>query len=279
MVEKFLADLFRVRRKQKIAIIIDGAVVSSKVLESLSVLVEKLREIGEIKIAQVISDVKSSEKDHTHLQESGFTEIVVPGNLELNLLLDIYDLVLSDKSIDIVVLGTHRRSLLPLYTELRKQVTILAFVCEEKMSKSFEESFDAIIHLDTIEEFTFQSSDFSEFENIVTGTNGGSGELLIGNDIVDDANIGIMSEDLIEKTDFEEARLEGNDFHDGPSDEQEIVTDKVEQSVEKKEAPKKKKKKKTTKKSKLQIDEDTGKQKAKNDTTLTNQEKSKKKTK
>ena len=256
MVEKFLSDLFRVRRKQKVAVIIDGGIVSQKLLITLSSLIDKIREIGEIKIAEVISEVKISEQDYKYLSQAGFTDRVVPGNLELNLLLETYDMVLTDKSIDIVVLGTHRSSLIPLYTELRKQVTIFAFVTDSHLPKEFIECFDGIIKLDGIDEFYFNASDFSEFESISSVSNGVVSDY-VGEveDTENDANIGIISDDLIEQSDLDESKKETITGTDIKKEAKKEVKEKVKKT--KKAATKKKDKevpkneiKKVTKKTK-----------------------------
>ncbi len=256
MVEKFLSDLFRVRRKQKVAVIIDGGIVSQKLLITLSSLIDKIREIGEIKIAEVISEVKISEQDYKYLSQAGFTDRVVPGNLELNLLLETYDMVLTDKSIDIVVLGTHRSSLIPLYTELRKQVTIFAFVTDNHLPKEFIECFDGIIKLDGIDEFYFNASDFSEFESISSVSNGVVSDY-VGEveDTENDANIGIISDDLIEQSDLDESKKETITGTDIKKEAKKEVKEKVKKT--KKAATKKKDKevpkneiKKVTKKTK-----------------------------
>jgi hypothetical protein len=243
--------------------VIDGEMVSEKLLNSLSTLVERLREVGEIKIAQVISEVKISEEDYSHLLSSGFTEKVFPGNLKLNLLLETYDLVLTDKSIDIVVLGTHRTSLIPLFTEIRKQATIYAIVADDSLSKSFEECFDGIINLDKIDEFNFQASDFSEFEAL-TGTNGSLLDYsTITENEVDDANIGITSEDLNEQVDLEkelkDVEINGIIEVDEISEVEIIEPEDVEieaQLVEKTKVKSKRKKKTLLEKEKELVEED-----------------------
>ncbi|MCE7735825.1 MAG: hypothetical protein GPJ54_13170 [Candidatus Heimdallarchaeota archaeon] len=205
MVEKFLVELFRRTQKQKIAIIVDGRIVSDSLIVSLPNLVEKLREIGDIKIAEVIYETKIPEKDYEFLTQIGFTNKVVPSNLDLNLLSQTYDLILSDDSIDTLVLGTDNDNLLPLVTELRKNVTIFALT-SKVVSKAFEESFDGIIEISKIDDFHFTTSDISEVESII-GTNGdyltseSSSRWVAGED---DANISPISDDLEEQSDLEE---------------------------------------------------------------------------
>lgn len=211
MVEKRLLDLFRRSQKQKIAIMIDGGIISSdNMYASLPNLIEKLREIGDIKVAEVIYEVKIPEKDYEYLTQSGFNYKVVPGNLDLNLLSDTYDLILSDNSIDTLVFGTTNDSLIPLVTELRKKVTIFALTNKE-VSKGFEEAFDGIIDISKVDEFTFTTTDLSELDSII----GVQGEMMSTDVSIDwgsvnkDANIGPVSEDLDEQAELvEELKLQ-----------------------------------------------------------------------
>lgn len=176
---------------------------------SLPNLIEKLREIGDIKVADVIYEVKIPEKDYEYLTQSGFNYKVVPGNLVLNLLSDTYDLILSDDSIDTLVFGTTNDNLIPLVTELRKKVTIFALI-NKQISKAFEEAFDGIIDIAKVDEFIFTTTDLSEIDSII-GTQGD----LISHDpsqewgsINNDANIGPVSEDLEEQVELvEELKL------------------------------------------------------------------------
>ncbi|MCH8906284.1 MAG: hypothetical protein IH840_04265 [Candidatus Heimdallarchaeota archaeon] len=202
MVEKFLVDLFRRVQKRKIGIIIDGNVVDQKLIAELPKLTERLRELGDIKIAEVIYETKLSNTEYENVIESGFTNKIVAGNLELNLLLDTYDMVLSDNSVDIIVICTQRDSLIPLFTELRKSVTTFALVKDRnRVSKAFLESFDGLIDLDKIDEFTLNEPDLSEIESIISQSNGqDDAEDYLLTDAGIDANIGIVSEDLEEQS-------------------------------------------------------------------------------
>ncbi|MHA2277664.1 MAG: hypothetical protein ACXAC2_17930 [Candidatus Kariarchaeaceae archaeon] len=241
MVEKFLVDLFRRTQKQKIAIVVDGSIVSQTVIEVLPSLVEKLREIGDIKVAEVISDSKIPDKDYEYLTQAGFTNKVVASNLELNLLSQTYDMILSDKSIDTLVLGTENDNLIPLVTELRKNVTIFALT-GKPISKAFEESFDGIIDATNIDDFQFTTSDLSEIESII-----GTG----------DANISPMSDDLEEQSDLDEElkiqeiRKNGEKSKSKPAktNNDDISTDESTEKTKKKVTTKKKTTKKATKKS------------------------------
>ncbi|MHA2099484.1 MAG: hypothetical protein ACW99A_12465 [Candidatus Kariarchaeaceae archaeon] len=259
MVEKFLVDLFRRTQKQKIAIVVDGSIVSQTVIEVLPSLVEKLREIGDIKVAEVISDSKIPDKDYEYLTQAGFTNKVVASNLELNLLSQTYDMILSDKSIDTLVLGTENDNLIPLVTELRKNVTIFALT-GKPISKAFEESFDGIIDATNIDDFQFTTSDLSEIESII-GTNG---DLLSSDPTTSwdssegDANISPMSDDLEEQSDLDEElkiqeiRKNGEKSKSKPAktNNDDISTDESTEKTKKKATTKKKTTKKTTKKSK-----------------------------
>lgn len=191
----------------------DGRIVSESFIESLPTLVEKLREIGDIKVAEVIYETKIPEKDYEFLTQVGFTNKVVPSNLDLNLLSQTYDLILSDKSIDTLVLGIDNESLLPLVTELRKNVTIFALT-SKPVSKAFEESFDGIIETSKIDDFHFTTSDLSEVDSII-GTNGDFLSPAFSTRWVAveaDANIGPISDDLEEQLDLEE-ELKIQDHH------------------------------------------------------------------
>jgi uncharacterized protein (TIGR00288 family) len=234
-------DLFRRTQKQKIAIVVDGSIVSQTVIEVLPSLVEKLREIGDIKVAEVISDSKIPDKDYEYLTQAGFTNKVVASNLELNLLSQTYDMILSDKSIDTLVLGTENDNLIPLVTELRKNVTIFALT-GKPISKAFEESFDGIIDATNIDDFQFTTSDLSEIESII-----GTG----------DANISPMSDDLEEQSDLDEElkiqeiRKNGEKSKSKPAktNNDDISTDESTEKTKKKVTTKKKTTKKATKKS------------------------------
>lgn len=256
MVEKFLVDLFRRTQKQKVAIIVDGGIVSEKFIESLPGLVEKLREIGDIKVAEVIYEAKIPDKDYEYLTQAGFTHRVFASNLNLNLLSQTYDLILSDKSIDTLVLGTENENLIPLVTELRKSVTIFALI-SKPISKAFEESFDGIIEIFKVDEFQFTTSDLSEVESII-GTNGDflPTESSIGWTSVDnDANIGPVSDNLEEQSDLEEElKIQQHDKSQRKSSEVKSgirakTTAKEVHDISSKEEPEPKIAKKTTKKS------------------------------
>jgi uncharacterized protein (TIGR00288 family) len=234
---------------------VDGSIVSQSFIKVLPSLVEKLREIGDIKVAEVISDSKMADKDYQYLTQAGFTNKVVASNLELNLLSETYDMILSDKSIDTLVLGTENDNLIPLVTELRKNVTIFALT-GKPISKAFEESFDGIIEANNIDDFQFTTSDLSEIESII-GTNG---DLMSSDPTTSwvasegDANISPMSDDLEEQSDLdEELKIQENQKKEEKSKEKTSKQDKDEEKPDTKATEKSKKKvsskKKGTKKS------------------------------
>jgi len=211
MVENFLVEIYRKLRSKQVAIIIDGENLDSTILTKLSTLREKINELGEIRVAEVIFENKIAKRDFEYLRESGFTDMVVPGNIELSYLLETYDLVLEEK-VDFLVLGTHREELIPLFTECRKTVTVFGLIDNfDSVSKAFIESFDGIIEVDKIDEFVFNATQFSEFDQLIqqasSDTNGSSLMDHSSNisdytgsveSVVDETNIGTFSEDIIE---------------------------------------------------------------------------------
>lgn len=244
MVEKFLLDLFRRSQKQKVAVLIDGEFTSPKILSALPTLMEKLREFGDIKIAEVLYDTKISDDQYKALMQVGFTQNIVAGNLDLHFLFQCYDIALSDNTIEMIVVGTNRENLIPLFTELRKEVTTYALL-ENHQSKSFEESFDGVIMVDTLEDFTFSTTDISEVTSLInTNGNGETTHDEIANEeVFSDANIGPMSDSMEEQTTLiEELKQKESEIEE----EKEEETSTPKESV-KKTTTKKKKTKKTTK--------------------------------
>ena len=246
MVEKFLLDLFRRSQKQKIAVLIDGDYTSPKILSALPTLMEKLREFGDIKIAEVVYDSKISDDQYKALMQVGFTQNIVAGNLDLHFLFQCYDIALSDNTIEMIVVGTNRTNLIPLFTELRKEVTTYALL-ESHQSKSFEECFDGVIMVDSLDDFTFSTTEISEVSSLMnTNGNGESAHEEIANEeVILDANIGPMSDTMEEQTTLiEELKQKESEVEEVKD---EVVEDKtsIHSEIVKKPATKKRTKKAT----------------------------------
>lgn len=193
MVENFLQDLFSRFQKSRIAIIIRGDIIDQNMIGSLNVLRKKLKELGDIKISECMYENSLPEGHIDKLRASGFGNKIVPGNLDLNYMLYVYDLVLSNKA-DIFVLGTQDESLIPLYTEIRSTSTVFAFVKNSNLSSAFKESFDQIIFLDKIDEFNFNITDYNEMANILNSTVTKLENVETTKESMDELNIGTISE-------------------------------------------------------------------------------------
>ena len=125
------------------------------------------------------------------------------------------------RKVDFIVLGTHREELIPLFTEIRKSATVFALIDDvSSVSKAFEESFDGIIEVSKIEEFSFNSTQFSELDQIIQQANGqthSNPDPLVSDytgtpdEVVDDSNIGTFSEDYIEDDSMIEDMKKGNE--------------------------------------------------------------------
>ncbi|MHA2502969.1 MAG: hypothetical protein ACXAE3_08870 [Candidatus Kariarchaeaceae archaeon] len=211
IVENFLTEIYGRLRQKQVAIMIDGQSLSQGYLGYLPVLRDKVKELGEIKVAEVFYENTVPKKDFDSLRQAGFSDVVIPGNIELVFLLDAYELILDEK-VDFIILGTHREELIPLFTEIRKSATVFGLVDKlSDVSKAFEESFDGIIEVENIESFSFSSTSFSEFDQIMQQANGHAEQVsdkLMSDytgtpeEVVDDANIGTFSEDYLEDDDM-----------------------------------------------------------------------------
>lgn len=190
MVEKFLVDLFQRVKKNKIAIIISGNEVNDNLLNLLPKLRAKLKNVGELKFASVIYEGNLPESHFNYLQEAGFSHRIVPSNLTLNYLIDVYDLFLKE-DFDMIILGTNDVDLIPLITEIRKKCTIYGLVRENSVSKAIAESFDGLIKIESLDDFTFEEESIPEYT--IDGSYIPSTK---SDQIVDLANIGITSDKI-----------------------------------------------------------------------------------
>lgn len=217
VIENFLLELFRRVRNNQVAIIIDGENFSKDFISQLSNLRDKVKEIGQIRVAQVIYQNKLPDGHYDELLHAGFSEIIVPGNVELAFLLEVYDLVLENK-IDFFVLGTHRDELIPLFSEIRKKHPVFSLIeSYDIVSKAYIENLDGIIELDNIQEFNFKEHSFAELEQIDqyiqpmsrNGIYTNSASSNGTEEKTDIINIGPVSEELLED-DFDEIDVENS---------------------------------------------------------------------
>ena len=215
MVEKFLAEVYQKVRNNRVAIFIDGESLSNEFVEILPILRDKVKELGEIRLAEVYYVNSVPKRDFELLRQAGFTDTIVPANIELSFLLEVYDNVLEEKA-DFLILGTQRDELIPLFAEIRKSVTVFALVDNKsKVSQAFLEAFDGIIEVNKIDEFVFNELQFSEIDQLIQQSvisesngqaeseNNGTSELISDytgpyTNVVDESNIGTFSEDALE---------------------------------------------------------------------------------
>ncbi len=190
MVEKFLVDLIQRVKKNEIAIILSGDFVDSELLEFLPKLKNKLKTVGDIKVATVIYANKLPESHFDPLRKAGFSHKIAHSFLELNYLIEVYDLYLREE-IDIIILGTKSEMLIPLFTEIRQKNTIYGLT-KGNLPVSIVESFDGMININAIEDFEFvekkipdfamEGSDYSDEDN---------------DDFIDITNIGTTSSKIV----------------------------------------------------------------------------------
>lgn len=208
--ENFLQEIYRRLRSNQVGIFIDGEDLPKSILSALPTLRERLKEIGEIRFAQVMYQSNIDENEFKVLRQTGFSDKIFPGNLELSLILEAYDVVL-DKKIDFIIIGSTSDEMISLFTELRKTVTVFAFVDDiKRVSKAFQESVDGIITQDTVADFVFNSKSLYEFDQFISSTNGDTGTDSPDHDqyVGDEANIGTFSEEIVEDDLIEEMKKE-----------------------------------------------------------------------
>ena len=195
MVERLLSQIKDLisDRANNIAIFIMGASVNDNLLDAIPILKQKIKDVGELKISTVLFEGDLPQKYLQKLQNIGFSHKIIPTYEELHFLIDVYDHCLNENP-EIIILGTTSKTLLPLYTEIRRKSTVYALVPDGDLEKAFESSFDGIIRINDINSFSFGEDSYSEFS--VEKLN------YIGNEVsesADLANIGITSEKIVEE--------------------------------------------------------------------------------
>ncbi len=151
MVENLVSEIMRRIRRKSVAIIISSEIMDKKLLNMLSILRMKINKlIGEVRFAEVIYEKSIPESHYKILLESGFTHKIASTNLELSFLLEVYDIVLSEK-VDFIFLGTTSTNLIPLYMEIKKMANTYAIIPMMDIPMAFKNSFDEIIYIDRID--------------------------------------------------------------------------------------------------------------------------------
>ena len=202
MIENILADLYRRIRRKRVAILFSGDIISKNILKSLPRLRDKIREeVGDLKIAEVINNHTLSSENFEDIVQSGFTSRIIPTHLELGFLLEVYDIVLTNKA-DLLILGTNSKSLIPLFQEIKKDISLFIITEDKNIDRALSESFDGVIQLDNLENYTFDDVSIPELaplleENIPAI---GSPKLVYSqpsSNVYDLANIGTTSDDIL----------------------------------------------------------------------------------
>lgn len=203
MIENILADLYRRIRRKRVAILFSGEIVSKNVLKSLPSLRDKIKEeVGDLKIAEIISNHTLPPDNFEDIIQSGFTSRIIPTHLELGFLLEVYDIVLTNKA-DLLILGTKSKALIPLFQEIRKDISLYIITENKNIDRALSESFDGVIQLDNLENFTFDDVSIPELaplleENVSPMI--GEPKLVYSqpsSNVYDLANIGTTSDDIL----------------------------------------------------------------------------------
>lgn len=161
MIENILADIYRRIRRKRVAILISGDIITDTILNSLPILRDKIKEeVGDLKIAEIINDHTLTSEYFDNIVQSGFTSRIIPTHLELGFLLEVYDIVLTNKA-DLLILGTKSRSLIPLFQEIKKDISLFIVTENQKINQALSESFDGVIQLDDLENFRFDDQDLA----------------------------------------------------------------------------------------------------------------------
>jgi hypothetical protein len=161
LIENILADIYRRIRRKRVAILISGDIITDTILNSLPILRDKIKEeVGDLKIAEIINDHTLTSEYFDNIVQSGFTSRIIPTHLELGFLLEVYDIVLTNKA-DLLILGTKSRSLIPLFQEIKKDISLFIVTENQKINQALSESFDGVIQLDDLENFRFDDQDLA----------------------------------------------------------------------------------------------------------------------
>lgn len=162
MIENILADLYRRIRRKRVAILFSGDIITKNILKSLPSLRDKIKEeVGDLKIAEIINNQTLSTTNFEDIVHSGFTSRIIPTHLELGFLLEVYDIVLTNKA-DLLILGTESKSLIPLFQEIKKEISLFIITEDQNINRALSESFDGVIQLDNLNEFKFDNVSIQE---------------------------------------------------------------------------------------------------------------------
>ncbi len=162
MIENILADLYRRIRRKRVAILFSGDIITKNILKSLPSLRDKIKEeVGDLKIAEIINNQTLSTTNFEDIVHSGFTSRIIPTHLELGFLLEVYDIVLTNRA-DLLILGTESRALIPLFQEIKKDISLFIITEDQNINRALSESFDGVIQLDNLNEFKFDNVSIQE---------------------------------------------------------------------------------------------------------------------
>ena len=162
MIENILADLYRRIRRKRVAILFSGDIITKNILKSLPSLRDKIKEeVGDLKIAEIINNQTLSSTNFEDIVQSGFTSRIIPTHLELGFLLEVYDIVLTNRA-DLLILGTESRALIPLFQEIKKDISLFIITEDQNINRALSESFDGVIQLDNLNEFKFDNVSIQE---------------------------------------------------------------------------------------------------------------------
>ncbi len=183
------------------AILFSGDIISKNVLEALPKLQDKIREeVGDLKIAEIINNQTLSSANFEDIVHSGFTSKIIPTHLELGFLLEVYDIVLTNKA-DLLILGTESKSLIPLFQEIKKDISLYIITEDKNINRALSESFDGVIQLDKLEEFTFDNVSIQELAPLLDENLPLASTKLVysqpSSNVYDLANIGTTSDEII----------------------------------------------------------------------------------
>ncbi len=174
---EYLTDLLgMLTRKPRIGIVLDLGVLERKGqlnLEVLDDLRRKFSEMGQVKVALIISPRQMKTAELDTVQRAGFSVKVFPKTFfELSFLLEVYDLALDGK-VNIMVIGSQDESLVPLFTACRNVLSETIGFAMELPSEKVVNSFNSFITPDHLDQFTlFESSEpeYDMVKNLVTTT-------------------------------------------------------------------------------------------------------------
>ena len=158
MADNILTGIRRRLNKRKIGIFLEEQILEHTNPSTIHRLVSKVNELGKPKYSMFICEQRLSAEVHKVFEDMGFFVKVVPDStIEINFHLEAYDKILSD-DLDIVIFGTHRESMIPLFLESRTKAQMVFAFITNKVSEPFKNAVDEILHIDELEEYYFDPS-------------------------------------------------------------------------------------------------------------------------